>query len=186
MVLAMAFAGACARSGPPRSLPTLEWPPSIEARVASASREHKRVVLDFHASWCTACTRLADETYAEPIVARALTDRFVLVRVDLDHDPTLGRVAGVGSLPDVRVLDPDGHVVARSNAFMDPQEFLAFLTRAEEDGTRVPDAPRSVGSRKRDFVAALAWGVPVTVFAGIVLYILAGYAKDANAGGPAR
>ncbi|NOS90123.1 MAG: protein-disulfide reductase DsbD [Methylococcaceae bacterium] len=57
----------------------------LEAKVAAASREHKRVMLDFYADWCISCKEMEAYTFTDPKVKTALA-QFVRLQVDVTKD----------------------------------------------------------------------------------------------------
>ncbi len=56
----------------------------VDAALARAFAEHKRVLLDFGANWCIWCRRLHATFEADPSVARALERGFIVVMVDVN------------------------------------------------------------------------------------------------------
>ena len=56
----------------------------IAKALAMASIEHKAVLLDFGANWCIWCHRLHNTFETNPAVAKALSDSFVVVMVDVN------------------------------------------------------------------------------------------------------
>jgi thioredoxin-related protein len=89
----------------------------IASALATASAEHKRVVLVFGANWCIWCHRLHKTLETDPTVSRILGDHFVLVDVDVNRRNGVDRNADVIArygnpvrlgLPVLVVLDSDG------------------------------------------------------------------------------
>ena len=65
----------------------------IAAALAAASRDHKRVLLDFGGNWCYDC-HVLDATFHYPDVARILRPNFVVVHVDIgQYDQNLDLAA---------------------------------------------------------------------------------------------
>jgi thiol:disulfide interchange protein DsbD len=67
---------------PKRHLP---WLHDEAAAIAKAQAEHKGMLVDFSASWCTPCAEL-ELTFAEDGVYEPLVDHFVPLKVDVSTD----------------------------------------------------------------------------------------------------
>lgn len=89
----------------------------IASALATASAQHKRVILVFGANWCIWCHRLHNTLETDPVVSRMLGDHFVLVDVDVNRRNGVNRNADVITrygnpvrlgLPVLVVLDSDG------------------------------------------------------------------------------
>ena len=91
----------------------------------------KLVVVDFTASWCGPCQRIAPK-YAE--LAEAYADDALLVKVDVDENAELAARMGVQVLPTFIVLR-DGEEVAKMSG-ADPAKLEALVK--EHIGAAVP------------------------------------------------
>jgi len=88
----------------------------IDAAVAKAAAENKRVLLDFGANWCIWCHRLHNPFETDPAVAKALNDGFVVVMVDVNRRNGVDRNKDViarydpalKGVPELAVLDSTG------------------------------------------------------------------------------
>jgi thioredoxin 1 len=117
-VSASATAAASAQAAASFTLydPTADAHADIDAAVAAAKADGKRVLVDFGADWCPDCHVLA--TYLEGPAGAALVDAsFHVVKVDvgtfdrnLDVSKTLGDPI-VNGIPAVVILDGTGAVV---------------------------------------------------------------------------
>lgn len=109
----------------------LEWLTNEQTAVAQAQKEHRPLIVDFGATWCTACNELATHTFADQQV-RDEAGRFVAVRVDASDDDAPGvtevkdkyKVVG---LPTVVVLDSSGNEKVRFNEFVPADKFLSAI-----------------------------------------------------------
>jgi thiol-disulfide isomerase/thioredoxin len=101
--------------------PDLDVPAAVDAALAAAEGDGKRVLLEFGADWCPDCHVLA--SYLEDPRAKAiLDDSYHVVRVDVGYFDrnleTANRYAnaiGVG-IPSVVILDADGTSVVDTAA----------------------------------------------------------------------
>jgi thiol:disulfide interchange protein DsbD len=101
-------------------------------RLARASQ--RPMVVDFMADWCLPCKEMDVQVFSNPDVVAELS-AFTLLRVDLtreDDDPALAAVKSkyeVNTLPAVRVVSPEGHIVQRFDTIVDAPTFLKGLAR---------------------------------------------------------
>jgi thioredoxin:protein disulfide reductase len=111
---------------------TLSWQhQSYRASRVRAQTEKLPLLIDFTASWCTACKELDRLTFADPQV-RAEAGRFLAVKVDatVDDDPEVVaamRELSVKGLPTVVLLDSSGREAKRFTDFVGASEFLRAL-----------------------------------------------------------
>jgi thiol:disulfide interchange protein DsbD len=111
---------------------SLDWAAlDAEAARASALAERRPLLMDFTATWCTACKELDRHTFSDPRVIRE-TSRFVAVKVDATHDTdpkveeTLARFE-VRGLPTVLVFDSQGREVLRYQDFVTADRLLSAI-----------------------------------------------------------
>jgi thiol:disulfide interchange protein DsbD len=102
------------------------------AQLARAS--NRPMVVDFMADWCLPCKEMDVQVFSHPDVVSELS-AFTLLRIDLsreDDDPSLAAVKSkydVNTLPAVRVVSPEGHIVQRFDTIVDAPTFLKGLAR---------------------------------------------------------
>lgn len=124
--------------------PEITWLANEADGRAKASAENKPVLIDFGATWCTACKELEHNTFPNPGV-RTEAQRFIAIRVDATDDdaPDTKRLQEkykVVGLPTVIMLDPAGNEVTRFNEFVPPEKFLAAMKK-------VPASSAAVGMK---------------------------------------
>lgn len=91
----------------------IQWRTDVDAALAEARRDGRRVVVDFSADWCPPCIAMKHDVWPDPRVARAVAEGFVPVLIDVDHDTAASARYGVESIPTVLVLDASGAVQQR-------------------------------------------------------------------------
>lgn len=110
----------------------IDWRKDYETARAEAREKGRLVLLHFYSSGRPLAKTMDDETFAQPDIARAIVDRFVGVRVDIDASPALfeSTIGGKGGLATC-VVDDGGDVISALHGFAAPLQFLQFLMRAE-------------------------------------------------------
>ncbi len=107
------------------------WLHTEPAAVAQARAEHRPVIVDFWAEWCTACKELDRLAWADPRV-REEAARFVKVKVDgtesTDEVAAIQERYQVQGMPTVVFIDSAGHQVTdRVIGAVDADEMLQRL-----------------------------------------------------------
>jgi thioredoxin:protein disulfide reductase len=113
------------------SAPAIAWEKTEEAGLTKAKTESKPMLIDFGASWCTACKELEHETWPAAAV-RSEGTRFVAVAIDAtdDEDKTveaLKKKYKVVGLPTVVLIGKDGKEQARFNEFVKPERMALAM-----------------------------------------------------------
>jgi len=96
----------------------IDWHPWGPEPFELAQRTGRPILLDIGASWCHWCHVMDEGTYADPEVARLLSEHFVAVKVDRDENPEVdrryqrqvGALTGEGGWPLTAFLTPAGEV----------------------------------------------------------------------------
>jgi thioredoxin 1 len=138
---------------PPRRLPEpvqpktdLYAPPEearaeIDAALANAAKDHKRVILVFGANWCYDC-HVLDATFHSKTIAPLVNANYHVVHVNVgDEDKNLDLAEKYGvplkkGIPGLAVLDPNGNVVYsqkegefENSVRIGPADVTAFLKK---------------------------------------------------------
>lgn len=124
--------------------PAITWVDNEQTGRAKATAENKPVLIDFGATWCTACKELEHNTFPNAGV-RSEAQRFVAIHVDATDDeaPDTKRLQEkykVVGLPTVIMLDAAGNEVTRFNEFVGPDKFVAAMKK-------VPSSSSAVGMK---------------------------------------
>jgi thioredoxin-related protein len=85
----------------------VRWVTDLKAAQKEAARSKRPLLLDFRATWCAPCQAMERETFTDPTV-KALLQRMVCVRIDVDEQPAVAQSYGVQSIPRLVVLPPTG------------------------------------------------------------------------------
>lgn len=118
---------------------------------AQATKENKKVILIFHASWCGWCKKM-DASLNDPICKKMFDDNYVIAHLDVMEQPAKANLENPGSmdvmkklggeksgLPFWLVLDPKGNVLANS---LMPKDGAATAT--PEDNVGCPASDKEV------------------------------------------
>jgi thiol:disulfide interchange protein DsbD len=134
--------------------PAIAWLHDHETALAEARRSNKKLLVDFWATWCSACNELEEQTWTDAKVRREISERFVPLKVDVTADADQNKVAkryGVQGFPTVLAMPcdekaaaepPKPTVVAECKApgennpgrivgFIDAKEMLERLRKVE-------------------------------------------------------
>ncbi|MGB9030743.1 MAG: thioredoxin family protein [Acidobacteriaceae bacterium] len=118
----------------------------IRDALATAAREHKRVILDFGGNWCGDC-QVLDIYFRQQPNAQLLDRSFILVDIDIgryDHNTDIADQYSVPlkkGVPALAVLDSHGRLLysQKTGEFenmrhMDPASVTAFLQQWKPGG----------------------------------------------------
>lgn len=105
-----------------------------QTAVDESHRTGRPVVLDFYADWCGPCRWMQANTWNDARVMRAMQN-FVLLPVNVDHNPELSRKFGVQGIPYVVVISPDGKVLRSQTGAVPPDQLLSWLPEVRPQTT---------------------------------------------------
>jgi len=100
----------------------------LEGALAKAAAEHKLVLVDTYAEWCSDCKELDQKTWPDPQIVAWIKEHAVAVRIDTDKvRKDLQPRLGIHGYPTVLLLDAKGVELRRSSGFQKPATMLRFL-----------------------------------------------------------
>ena len=83
--------------------------------LLAIAAQHNAIVVDFHATWCGPCKRIA------PYITKKCKDSgVVLVKVDVDQNPDAAQEYGISGMPTFAVLDKKGKVILTKTGGSEP------------------------------------------------------------------
>lgn len=121
--------------------PPEDAPAEIDAALAAAAKDHKRVILVFGANWCYDC-HVLDATFHSKTIAPLVDANYHVVHVNVgDEDKNLDLAQKYAvplnkGIPGLAVLDPDGKLVYsqkqgefENSSRIGPADVTAFLKK---------------------------------------------------------
>lgn len=135
----------------------VDWRGDYDAARAEAREKKRLVVLHFYMPGRPICRAMEEETFAQAEVARAIRERFVGVRLDVEAKPELFEAAiGSRGVLATCVMDPEGDVVSELRGYAGPQAFLKFLEKAESGFAAIRSAREALKAAPGDAAALVA------------------------------
>jgi HEAT repeat protein/thiol-disulfide isomerase/thioredoxin len=101
---------------------------SLDAALKQAVVTRTPVFVIAGATWCGPCKQLEKEMEAGSVVDEL--GRWIVVHIDVDHDAAAATKLAVSSIPALRVLSPDGRLVASDEGVRDSDSLLEWLKEA--------------------------------------------------------
>ena len=89
----------------------IDWLPWSAAAFARAKAERKPVLLSIVTTWSRGCDEMDRTSYADPVVAGLVAERFVPIRVDADRRPDISSRYTLGGWPTTAFLNADGEIL---------------------------------------------------------------------------
>jgi thioredoxin 1 len=120
----------------------------INQALASAARQHKRVLLDFGGNWCIDC-HILENAFHQPRIAPLLNNNFVLVHVNVgQYDKNLDLAKRYKAnlekgVPSLAVLSARGVVLYSTEDFerarvLSEEDVIAFLDKWKPPAAAAP------------------------------------------------
>jgi HEAT repeat protein len=132
-------------AAPPGKEPALEWLRQPGAALRRALQRRSEILAVFGGKSCPWCRRLEVETLESPDV-RSLLQARVLLQVDVDGSPEVARSLGILSIPDIRLFNAEGVLLARRTGFVSAGELAAWIEQSSRGAPR-PGEPSLAGLR---------------------------------------
>ena len=111
-----------------------EWQKFSETKYEQSLMNNERMVVDFYADWCIPCKELDALTFSDSQVLSSLT-KFTTYKVDMtqtvsDETEELRNKFKIIGMPTVLIINARGEEVERLTGFVNANEFLKLLQKA--------------------------------------------------------
>lgn len=103
------------------------WVYDFEEAKMIASKTNKGIFVDFMASWCGPCKRMAADAFDTPEF-KAFGKKVVFCKIDIDLNPGLAEQYGIDAIPHVFVLRADGTKVGDILGYGGLSGFMSDIT----------------------------------------------------------
>jgi thiol:disulfide interchange protein DsbD len=104
-----------------------KWNTDLNAALQEAKKSNKTVFVDFYADWCPYCRELDEKTFSDPQVQQKLVQNYIMVKINVDQNPTPSSEYKVYSLPTLLVLSADGQEIRRIEGYQAPVQLLSQI-----------------------------------------------------------
>ncbi len=123
---------------------------SYQELLQEAKRLKKPIILDFTASWCSPCRKMANETYSDEIVASIVSLKYFAYKVDVQEleGLELSDKYQAFQYPTTVFLDYNGKIFGRLKGFYPPEYFIKILLMNQ-------NKRRGVFNKEEDFDALI-------------------------------
>lgn len=105
-----------------------KWYTNLQEAMKVAQASGKRIFVDFMATWCGPCKELDREVLQTP-EWKAYSKHFVMVKIDVDAQPSVASAYNVTAMPTQMVLDAQGNIIGQTVGYGGPAAFYEFVNR---------------------------------------------------------
>lgn len=121
--------GKSKASARPVKAERIAWEPSVDKAMAKFKAQPRILMIDFGATWCSACKILDQVVYPDPEVVAAARP-FINVRVDVDKYPQIAADFNATKLPTIVLISPKGTILQRIEGARAPEVMAALMREA--------------------------------------------------------
>lgn len=122
-----------------------DTPITLAKAMQLASKNHKKVLIDFMADWCIYCKKMDKEVFPNPKVHAALNKYFYKVKINVESKDQVtfqgksytkaqfSQALGVSGLPTYVFMDSEGNFIAGQPGYIPAPVFTEMLSYIGSD-----------------------------------------------------
>jgi thiol-disulfide isomerase/thioredoxin len=103
-----------------------KWYTDLQEAMTAAKAGHKKIFVDFMATWCGPCKKL-DKEVLQTSEFKKLGAKLIFLKIDVDAQPGVAKRYNIEAMPTQMVLDPNGNVLSKTVGYGDPATFYRWL-----------------------------------------------------------
>ncbi|UBM59677.1 thioredoxin family protein [Marinilongibacter aquaticus] len=134
------------------------WTHSYEQARAMSLLEHKLILVDFTASWCGPCRKMEVLVWPRAQI-KTLSEKFILLKVDIDANPDLAQKYDVKSIPRVVLIDVAESPLEERVGYQNELAMFQLMTEYPGNVKIINDALMPLLQDKKNFIAHYNTGV---------------------------
>lgn len=108
------------------------WQADYAEAEALARQTDRPLLIHFHASWCGPCRGMESSVLNTADLQRAVGDRLVAVKVDIDQRSDLADRFGIKMLPSDCIVAPDGKVLYHKEGASSKSAYIAAVENSAQ------------------------------------------------------
>jgi thioredoxin-like negative regulator of GroEL len=108
----------------------VQWRSDYNAARKEAKQKGLPLVLDFYTTHCPWCDKLDETTYRDPVIAKAMNEQFVPVKLNGERETQLVQYLRISAFPTIVLSDPDGKILGSIEGYKEAAPFQEYLQRA--------------------------------------------------------
>src|SRR3989338_442896 len=125
----------------------INWLAWSKESFDKAKKEKKPVLLSLSAVWCHWCHRMDQDTYNNDEVAKAIHEKYIPIRVDIDERPDIRDRYNLGGFPSTVFLTAEGMIMG-GGTYIEPQYLLTLLHSVSEQYKKGEYAVQEIAEQK--------------------------------------